>query len=150
MKKFVFALIMAILLSTNAQAETSNFVSDYEKELANCLENYKQQQKQCSETWSMKCYNLLTKINQNARLCYKNTATTILTKFYNLSNKEAQTKIDQYVSFIYNEYLFVYNNTDYCVENNCGVSPYLYSEYTTTQELYEYVYKMIKSVSAHN
>ena len=47
MKKFVFALIMAILLSTNAQAETSNFVSDYEKELAKCLENYKQQQKQC-------------------------------------------------------------------------------------------------------
>ena len=146
MKKFwIFALTM--LLSCNVYAET---LKDSEQNLYLCQEIYMQKKKDCTETWSMKCYDFLININKKAQQCYKDEAVKVLTQFYNLSEQDAQNKIDKYVSFIYDEYLFLYNNTNYCKQNNCGVSPYLYSEYTTTQELYNYVYKMIKSVSAHN
>ena len=147
MKRFIFIFTVTLLFSLNAYAKISN---NFEKKLFACTEEYTLKKQECSETWSMKCYNFLTDINKKAQQCYKNTAIKILTQFYNLPEKDAKIKIDKYTDFIYNEYLFLYNDTSYCKQNNCGVSPYLYSEYTTTQELYNYVYKMIKSVSAHN
>ena len=147
MKRFYFIFTVILLFSFNAYAEILN---DNEYELYLCQEKYIQKRQECTETWSIKCYDFLTNINKEAQQCYKSTAIKILTQFYNLSEKDAQAKIDKYISFIYDEYLFLYNNTNYCKQNNCGVSPYLYSEYTTTQELYDYIYKMIKSVSAHN
>ena len=147
MKKIAFIFALTLLFSFNVYADILN---EFEKELSSCQDKYTLKKQKCTETWSMKCYNFLTDINKEMQLCYKNAAVKILTQFYNVSEKDAQNKIDTYVSFIYDEYLFLYNNTNYCKQNNCGVSPYLYSEYTTTQELYNYVYKMIKSVSAHN
>ena len=51
------------------------------------------------------------------------------------------------VKFIYNQYLFVYSETSYCKKNNCGVSPYLYSEYATTQQLSDYIAKLITYIT---
>ena len=145
MRKLIF--IFTLVFSLNAYGETLN---DREKELYQCQEKYVQQKKECIETWRVKCYDFLTKANKEAQNCYKKSAVKILTQFYNLSEDDAKIKIDKYVKFIYDEYLFLYNDTNYCKQNSCGISPYLYSEYTTTQELYDYVSKMIKSVSAHN
>ena len=147
MKRFVFIFAITLLFSFNVCAET---LSDSEQRLYQCQKKYIQEKKECTETWSMKCYDFLINANKNAQRCYKDEAVKVLTKFYNLSEQDAQNKIDKYVNFIYDEYLFLYNDTNYCKQNNCGVSPYLYSEHTTTQELYDYIYKMIKSVSARN
>ena len=147
MKKFALIFALTLSLSMNAYADVLN---NFEKELSACKKEYDLKKQECSETWSVKCYDFLTNINKNAQQCYENTAIKVLTHFYDLSEKDAKTKTDRYLRFIYDEYLFLYNNTSYCLQNNCGVSPYLYSEYTTTQELYNYVYKMIKSVSAHH
>ena len=147
MKRFMFIFTLTLLFSFNVCADILN---EFEKELSSCQDKYKLKKQECTETWSMKCYDFLINANKNAQRCYKDEAVKVLTKFYNLSEQDAQNKIDKYVNFIYDEYLFLYNDTNYCKQNNCGVSPYLYSEYTTTQELYNYVYKMIKSVSAHN
>ena len=73
----------------------------------------------------------------------------LLIKFYGLSEQDAKNKIDKYSQSLYDENLFLYNDTLYCKQNNCGVSPYLYSEYTTTKEMQLYLTKMLKSIFAH-
>ena len=119
MKRFMFIFILILLFSFNVRADILN---EFEKELSLCQDKYALKKQECTETWSIKCYNFLTDINKETQLCYKNTAVKILTQFYNVSEKDAQNKIDEYVNFIYDEYLFLYNNTNYCKQNNCGVN----------------------------
>ena len=149
MKKVLFVFVFAFTLLFSISISAKN-LKNFEKELSECKEKYTLEEQKCNETWSMRCYNFLIDTNKKTQQCYKNTAIKMFFHFHNLSEKNAKTKIVNYTNFIYDEYLFLYNNTNYCVKNNCGISPYLYSEYTTTQELYNYVYKMIKSVSVHN
>ena len=97
-----------------------------------------------------KCYYSLMKANQNTQKCYKKIAVDLFETYYGLSQNEAEKKFDSFSKFIYEQYLYVFSETDYCQRNNCGISLYLYSEYTTTEELQTYISKIIGSISARN
>ena len=112
--------------------------------------NFNNMEKLCPDSWSMKCYNHLMKTNKITQQCYKNIAVKLFEKFYNLSSDKAKNKFDEYYYFMYKQHLFIYADTAYCKQNNCGLSLYLYSEYATTEELYNYIDKIIKSVSARD
>ena len=88
--------------------------------------------------------------HKSTQQCFRKTAIELFEKFYGLSNSEAQKKIDDFNKFIYDQYLFIFSETDFCKKNNCGISLYLYSEYTTTEQLQYYVNKIIRSISARN
>ena len=120
------------------------------KEFEHCTELFQSDEQKCPETWTMKCYNHLLSAHGMVQKCYKDVAVKLFEKFYGLSLKEASKKIDEYNKFTYNQYLFIYNDTSYCKQNNCGVSPYLYSEYATTQNMQNYIQRIIKSVDARN
>lgn len=94
----------------------------------------------------MKCYNFLTDLHHKTQECYKDVGIKVLREYYNLSDKEAKERLNQYGDYIYNNYLFIYNNNEYCLQNNCGVSPYLYSEYALTEAMRDYISTMIKAV----
>ena len=131
---------------TTSVSEIDNITNNFE----HCTELFQSDEQKCPETWTMKCYNHLLSTHGMVQKCYKNVAVKLFEKFYGLSLKEASNRIDEYNKFIYDQYLFIYNDTSYCKQNNCGVSPYLYSEYATTQSLQKYIQRIIKSVDARN
>lgn len=144
--KRIYIILLSIFLAFDTQAKEDLSASDIDnfmKEFEHCTELFQSDEKKCPETWTMKCYNHLLSAHGMVQKCYKNVAVKLFEKFYGLSPKEASTKIDEYNKFMYNQYLFIYNDTSYCKQNNCGVSPYLYSEYATTRELGIYIQKII-------
>ncbi len=152
MKK-IYIILFSMFLTFDLQAKEDISVSDIDrfmKEFEHCTELFQSDEQKCPETWTMKCYNHLLSAHGMVQKCYKDVAVKLFEKFYGLSLKEASTKIDEYNKFTYNQYLFIYNDTSYCKQNNCGVSPYLYSEYATTQNMQNYIQRIIKSVDARN
>lgn len=151
MKKFFLFLGMvgSLISYTSAYAKTT-IVKNFETAIAQCSDTFQIEDKQCSETWSIKCHNYRMQANRNVQKCYKKIALDLFVNFYGLSETEAQERFDSFSNFIYNQYLFVFSETKYCKENNCGTSLYLYSEYATTQELQQYVNRIISSISANN
>ena len=148
MKKFAFILAALLALSANAFANTEDELKLSEQKLNECDNTFQAEDKSCPDKWSMRCYDKLMETNKKAQKCYKQVAVDLFEKYYGLSKKEAEEHFDAYNKFIYEEYLFVFNNTSYCKKNNCGISVYLYSEYAATYMLYLYVYKIIGSISA--
>lgn len=151
--KRIYIILFSLFLAFNTQAKEDISASDIDsfmKEFEHCTELFQSDEQKCPETWTMKCYNHLLSAHGMIQKCYKNVAVKLFEKFYGLSSEEASTKIDEYNKFIYNQYLFIYNDTSYCKQNNCGVSPYLYSEYATTQSIQDYIQRIIKSIDARN
>ncbi len=146
-KIFLSTILGISLLSNSAFAQDKEGI---EKEIKQCTNTFIQKEATCPEKWSIKCYEFLINANQQAQACYKNIMIELLIKFYGLSEQDAKNKIDKYSQSHYDENLFLYNDTLYCKQNNCGVSPYLYSEYTTTKEIQIYLTRMLKSIFAHH
>lgn len=86
--------------------------------------------------------------HKNTQNCYKEIAVSLFTKFYSQPEDKAEQRFNDFNKFIYDQYLFVFSETDYCKKNNCGIAPYLYSEYATTKQLHFYVNKIIRSVAS--
>lgn len=139
--------IASELESFEAHTKEKNKIKELKKKFFDCSDTFNVEEKKCSEMWKMKCYNHLMQAHKNVQKCYKQTAIELFKTFYELSEKDAEKKYDTFQKFMYDQYLFVYTESDYCKKNNCGVSVYLYSEYATTQELYSYVNKIIASVT---
>ena len=152
MKKFVLILSLFVFLGTSAKAEVYHGIDidDAKKQFSQCSDMFEDEQKECLDSWRMKCYSHLMTTNRNAQKCYKKIALNLFEKYYGLSTEEATEKVDSFSKFIYEQYLYIFSETDYCKQNNCGTSLYLYSEYTTTEELQTYVGKIIGSISARN
>ena len=151
--KRIYIILFSIFLAFDTQAKENISASDIDnfmKEFEHCTELFQSDEQKCPETWTMKCYNHLLSAHGMVQKCYKDVAVKLFEKFYGLSLKEASKKIDEYNKFTYNQYLFIYNDTSYCKQNNCGVPPYLYSEYATTQNMQNYIQRIIKSVDARN
>ena len=146
-----FALILGFILSLSASAWAENFLPEkwYDK-LAHCTAMGERVEQRCQEKWSIKCYNYRMQTQKNIQQCYKEIAVDLFENFYGLSEIKAKEQFDVYNKFIYNQYLFVFLEMKYCQQNNCGVSPYLYSEYATTQEMHNYVNKIIGAISARD
>ena len=139
----LFLIITLVLLSSTARAEDTALINQLEKQFTSCSETFEQREKECPESWSFKCYNHLMSAHHEVQACYKKVAVELFHKFYNLSETEATQKFDNYIKFIYDQYLFIFAETDYCNKENCGVSVYLYSEYATSQQILYYVNKIV-------
>lgn len=68
----------------------------------------------CPETWSMKCYTKLMDTHKNTQNCYKEIAVSLFTKFYSQPEDKAEQRFNDFNKFIYDQYLFVFSETDYC------------------------------------
>ena len=149
----IYIILFSMFLAINTQAQENTSISDIDNITNNfehCTKLFQSDEEKCPESWTMKCYNHLLSAHGAVQKCYKAVAVNLFEKFYGLSTKAAEEKIDEYNKFMYNQYLFIYNDTSYCKKNNCGVSPYLYSEYATTQSMQNYIQRIIKSVDARN
>ncbi len=149
MKYFLILSFFCIIVCSNAFC-TETTIDTLERDFINCSNAFKKMEQKCPESWSMKCYDHLMSAHKTTQQCFRKTAIELFEKFYGLSNSEAQKKIDDFNKFIYDQYLFIFSETDFCKKNNCGISLYLYSEYTTTEQLQYYVNKIIRSISARN
>jgi len=148
LRKFILILGLLLVISANTLA-MENF-STFDQKVLDCSALLENEYAKCPETWSMKCYGKLMEANHTTQKCYKGIAVELFVKFYGLSPNVATERIDTFQKFIYDQYFFVFSQTDYCKENNCGIGLYLYSEYTTTEQLRYYVNKIIRSLSARN
>ena len=124
------------------------YINKISDEMESCSKQFETKEQECPDSWSMKCYDHLMKANQDTQNCYQKVAIKIFEKFYKLTNEKADKKINEYRNFIYDQYSFMYFETDFCKKNNCGISLNLYSEYATTQELELYLKKMIGAILA--
>ena len=143
----------------NIPAELNNFethikeknkIKDLRQKFVKCSDTYDAKEQKCSTPWGWWCYNYLTQAHEDVRQCYKEIAVDLFKKYYGLSENDAEKRYDTFQKFMYDQYLFLYTESEYCKKNNCGVSIYLYSEYATTRSLYDYINKMISTLSARN
>lgn len=142
MKRIIFILVFMIMAHTSSADDSVQFQQD----LALCEQQY-QQEKTCEEEGTTACYHQQMNANKNIQQCYKRIAVSLFENFYNLSNKEAEERFDRYNKSLYDQFLFVYSESDYCQKNNCGIAIYLYSEHATTEQLRYYINKIITSVT---
>ncbi len=149
MKKILVLVILPLIYCLNVSAAEKN-IDILEKEFIDCADSWEKHEQKCPESWSMKCYNHLMTAHKNTQQCFQKVAVKLFTNFYELSEKEANKKIDDFLKFTYDQYFFIFAETDFCKKNNCGLSIYLYSEYVTTDQLRYYVNKIIRSISARN
>jgi len=148
MKKLAFILAALLTLSTNAYANTEDKLKVAEQKLTECTDDFDTENKNCPDIWNVKCHDILMDASKKAQKCYRQITVDLFENFYGMSRKEAEDKFDSYRKFIYEEHLFLFNNTTHCKNNNCGNSVYLYSEYSATHLLYLYTFKIIKSISS--
>lgn len=81
------------------------------------------------------------------RRCYEQLSSKILTEFYDQTPQKAKQRTEEFSSFMYNQYLFVFADTEFCTKNNCGLSVYYNAQYNTTvHALPDYISRMIDSI----
>ncbi len=148
MKRSLLAIVFFLLVTGNVDAAEKDMrlVDELGKDYNECGKFFAQEKQKCPESWSMKCYDYLISLNHKTQDCYVETAKNIFAKFYGQSEEKTTKKMAEYIKFLYEHYLFIYGDTDFCKKNNCGISPYLYSEYATTQAVEDYVFKALKSI----
>ena len=135
------------LESFDTHIKEKNKIKDLKQKLIKCSDIYEEQEQKCSAFLGLQCYNHLMQAHRDVRQCYKQIAIELFNKFYGLPENDAERKYDIFQKFMYDKYLFIYTENNYCKKNNCGVSVYLYTEYATTQGLYNYIDKIISYVS---
>ena len=148
MKKVVVTIIFMLITNINVSAQEFN-LSTIENKFTSCTNTLETAYNECPETWNTKCYHKLMAANKDTQLCYKQIAIDMFVRFYNLPGKEAEKRFDTFSKSLYEQYLFVLFETNYCQKNNCGIGQYLHSEYATTEQLKYYVNKIINSVSVN-
>lgn len=148
MKKLLIVSFLTLLSFQTYAIDDRNNVEALGNRIDKCRDTFLKNEKECPESWSMRCYNHLITVNQQAQNCYTDTAKNIFHTYYSEHEKEALEKLKEFQNLIYNHYLFIYENTDYCTKNNCGVSPHLYSEYATTIAMQDYLITALKSIEA--
>ena len=142
--------IPAELENLDTHINSKNKIKTIEQEFIECSITLETEEKKCDESWSMKCFDHLMQANRNAQTCYKQVAINLFIHYYDFSETDAEKRINTFLKFLYEQYSFIYNESNYCKRNNCGVSLYLYSEYATTQGLYLYVNKILGALSARD
>lgn len=149
MKK-ILILVLLLLNISPSQALDNPQSSDILSNQANkCRENFLTKEQECPDSWSTKCYDYLINLNQQTQNCYIKIANEIYQKHYNQNAQKVQNDLKNYVKLTYEQYLRTYSETDFCIQNNCGISPYLYSEYATTQVVEFYINKLLNSIKAN-
>ena len=143
-------MILGSLLVISTKIMAMENFSTFDQKVLDCSTILENEYTNCPETWGMKCYNKLMDAHHTTQKCYKKIAVDLFVKFYGLSPSVAVERCDAFQKSIYDQYFFIFAKTNYCKKNNCGIGLYLYSEYTTTEQLRYYVNKIIRSLSARN
>ena len=148
MNKNLLIIVFFLLLSSNVDATEKDITSidSLKKQYAECGKIFEQEKQKCQESWSMKCFDYLISLNHKTQDCYVNIAKKMFTKFYGQSEDKTVKQMAEYINFMYEQYLFIYGDTNFCKKNNCGISPYLYSEYAATYAIKDYIFKAMKIV----
>lgn len=149
MKKIVLILSALLIFAKSAHADKNDKLSAFSHRLEACSNTLETEYKNCPETWTMKCYDQLMEAHRNVQKCYKQITVDLFVTFYDISQDDAETRFDTFKNFIFKQYFFVFADTNFCKKNNCGISLYHYSENATTQQLHDYITKIIGSVSAN-
>lgn len=145
MKKVLLFLLSFLYVNNNVVLAEELNINEYKQVLTQCYNNFEQDEKRCSD-WNSRCFNHLLAEQEKLQKCYQKVAVSIFTEFYDLSNEDAMQKFDNYKNFLQIEYKFIYSDSIYCKKNNCGIAPNLYSEYATSQGLYNYINKTINYI----
>ncbi len=153
MKKVFFSFVFAagVLLALNVFADEKNLSQKLEpfyKSFGECQRLFDVKKQRCSESGSFKCYNYLTALHHEVQKNYVDIGIDLFAEFYNLEDEAAQEKLSKFITVAYDNYLFIYAETNFCRGNNCGISPYLYSEYATTELLKDYIGRILSSITA--
>lgn len=153
MKKKFFSFVFAagVLLSLNVFADEKNLspkVDTFYKSFKECQSLFDIKKQKCPESGSFNCYDYLTTLHHEVQKCYVDIGIDLFTKFYNVKDEAAKEKLSKFITFAYDNYLFIYAETNFCNENKCGISPYLYSEYATTELLKDYIGRILSSITA--
>ena len=145
MKKVLLFLLSFLYVNNNVVLAEELNINEYKQVLTQCYNNFEHNEKRCSD-WNSRCFNHLQAEQEKLQKCYQKVAVSIFTEFYDLSNEDALQKFDNYKNFLQIEYKFIYSDSTYCKKNNCGIAPNLYSEYATSQGLYNYINKTINYI----
>lgn len=154
MRKFFAALVLLLICfdCANSSAETNNDkgkINELEQKFIYCGTELEKKEQSCEEYFSTKCHYIFIDLNKKVQQCYKQILQEIFVSYYDLDAKSAEEKINTFTSFIYDEYFFMYTESKYCKEN-CGIAPYLYSEYATTYSLQTYIDKTIDELKSRS
>jgi len=152
MKKYIICFFVLLLFSTNSNAQNniiSNQIQNYRNMFENCSSTYQKDIENCPFDSFTQCNNYKQSISYKTQQCYKDIAINIFTKYYNLTTKTANQKVDDFTKYIYEQYLFITSEVEYCKQHNCGTSVYLYSEYATINALEDYVNRLIITLQTH-
>lgn len=144
---FILIIFLAFLLYSD-KAYTKDQIKILDQTFHECSATYNKLEHECPEFSSMRCFNHLMKANLDTQQCYKNVALQLFQTYYGLSFSDSEKRFDDYHQFIYNQYLFIFAETTFCKKENCGISIDLYTQFTTTKEIYNYIDKIIGSISA--
>ena len=149
MKHFFAALFFALSLAFHPNhAHAKDKIENFNQAFTACSDAFEKSEQECPELWSMRCFDHLMAAHKTVQQCYKNIAVKLFNEYYGLSVTDAENRFDEYNKFIYDEYIFIFAETNSCKKENCGVSVDLYAEYAATQELHHYINKIIGSISA--
>lgn len=140
---------MIICFTNNVWADDNLTTQRIEQSIKECAEIFQKEEQKCTDKWSMRCYDYLMSLNYKTQKCYVKIMTDIFSEFYGQDKEKASEKANEYINFMREQYMFIYGDTNYCRKNNCGISPYLYSEYATTQALENHVIRAIRVVKSH-
>lgn len=140
-----------VIATSSAQADInsdSKLLDQYEKQLAQCSENFEKLKINAPIQDSMtKNYYYMMDALAKTRTCYEQLSSKILTEFYDQTPQKAKQRTEEFSSFMYNQYLFVFADTEFCTKNNCGLSVYYNAQYNTTvHALPDYISRMIDSI----
>lgn len=149
--KYFWVLLPPIFILNIDLAKADNFsrLNELKNNFNTCNKEFDISIKSCDERWNYKCHNFLTNANQNTQKCYIEVAKELFLLYYNQDNIKTQKLFEEIRSFTYNNYLFIYQENNYCQKNNCGISPYLHSEYATTYTIKDYINKAFLTIENH-
>lgn len=142
--KFLTLTICLSIPQVNADAgdELNKLKSNFE----NCTEQFDKREKNCPKKWSYRCYNILMDAHKETQQCYIDVAKDLFLLYYNQEHTQTQKMFNEIADFTYKNHLYIYQESEYCKKNNCGISAYLRSQYATTHAIKDYINKTIIAV----
>ena len=142
MKKFlIFFSFLFVVNITNAKANNMIKFDELNNKFNTCTKKLEIYEIKCPEKWKYKCYNILMNANNETQKCYIDIAKELYLIYYEQDYISTQKMFKEIADLAYKKHLFIYQENNYCKNNNCGTSTYLRSQYATTQIIRDYLDK---------
>ena len=142
MKKFL--IFFSLLFVFNVEKVKANNIAKLDElnnKFITCTKKLETYEQKCPEKWKYKCYNILMNANNETQKCYIDIAKELYLIYYKQDYISTQKMFEEIADLAYKKHLFIYQENNYCKNNNCGTSTYLRSQYATTQTIKDYLDK---------